>query len=257
MASVGQAQHLHKHYEDLPCLNKNFNTLVHIPVDSAARLPIVSEQFVQELLEETSKFFEPICVSFTNCEINILEDNYNYSSIQNTPISVKNQMIKMNNMFSKDKRINIFISNYIDDYNCGLGTQHGIETKGEANVFIALKNCPDEPAVNLAHQLAHVLGLYDTYERGFGEENVDGSNCDTAGDQICDTPADPVRYTGQLDTMVVNCEFIHNKLDTNGDFYEPLVANIMSLYIDCKCGFTREQYVRMVEIYQNSPYKQF
>lgn len=256
LATEGQSQHLQKHYEDLPCVNKNFNTIVHIPVDSASRLPIVGSLFIQNLLEETSKYFAPICMSFTNCEMNIMEDNYTYSSLRNSPIPVSNQMVKMNNLFSRDQRINIFIANHIDGYECGLGEQNGIETKDQANIFISINNCPDEPAINLAHQLAHLLGLYDTYELGFGPELVDGTNCETTGDKICDTPADPVSNRTMIDSMVVNCEFISNSLDVLGNFYEPQVGNIMSLY-ECKCGFSREQYIRMVETYQNAPFKQF
>lgn len=256
IAIQGQSQHLHKHYEDLPCVNKNFNTLVHIPVDSATRQPIVGSAFIEKLLEETTKYFEPICMSFTNCEVNIMEDNYTYSSLRNSPIPVRNQMIKMNNLFSKDKRINIFITNHIDGYECGDSKQNGIETKDQANIFIALNNCPDSTSINLAHQIGHLFGLYDTHELSFGPERVDGTACETTGDLICDTPADPVRYRTMLDSMVVDCEFISPSLDLQGNYYEPQVGNIMSLY-ECKCGFSREQYIRMVETYENSPFKQY
>lgn len=256
LAIEGQSQHLHKHYEDLPCVNRNFNTLVHVPVDSTTRQPIVGSSFIQELLEETSKYFEPICMSFTNCEVNIMEENYTYSNLKRNPISVTNQMTKMKSLFNRDKRINIFIANSIDGYECGITEQNGIETKDEANIFLSLTNCPDEPAVNLAHQLAHLLGLYNTYELSFGPENVDGSACETTGDLICDTPADPVSSRSMLDSMVVNCEFVSSSLDALGNYYEPQVGNIMSMY-ECKCGFTRGQFIRMVETYENSPYKQF
>ena len=257
MTIAVQAQDLHKHNEDLTCVNKNFNTLVHVAVDSAGRLPIVDENFIIRLLGQTSNLFEPICMSFTNCEINIMEDNYNYSSIENSPISVENQLIKMDNMFSKNKRINIFISNYISDFYCGYGVQDGLKTSDEANVYIAIKGCPEEAYLNLAHQLGHLLGLYDTNYLDYGLELADGSNCSTTGDQICDTPADPYRKI-ELKDIYVNedCEFIFETKDPNDNYYEPQVGNIMGLY-ECKCGFTREQYLKMVETYQNSPFKQY
>jgi len=40
------------------------------------------------------------------------------------------------------------------------------------------------------HELGHCLNLYHTFETAFGVEALNGSNCSSAGDLICDTPAD-------------------------------------------------------------------
>ena len=101
----------------------------------------------------------------------------------------------------------------------------------------------------MIHLFGHYFGLLNTFQ-GFGAELVDGSNCDTEGDLICDTPAD--NYTppappvggGYIDSED-NCRFIDPASDANGDPYRAHTGNFMSYYGTCRCGFTYQQYLRM------------
>jgi len=102
----------------------------------------------------------------------------------------------------------------------------------------------------MTHEMGHVWGLPHTFA-GNGVENVDGSNCETAGDGICDTPADPYNPNVDNITWQNGCEFVFEGLDANGQFYQPDMGNIMSYY-GCDCGFTRGQYLRMASLIQNS-----
>jgi len=76
----------------------------------------------------------------------------------------------------------------------------------------------------LSHEVGHCLGLFHTHcGRGCRDylncaESIDGSNCSTCGDLICDTPADPC-LSGNV---TPNCIYI-------GDpSFSPDVHNIMS-----------------------------
>ncbi|MGB6153178.1 MAG: hypothetical protein WBG48_14430 [Pricia sp.] len=40
-----------------------------------------------------------------------------------------------------------------------------------------------------SHELGHCLNLLHTHETAFGVEAINGSNCSSAGDRVCDTPA--------------------------------------------------------------------
>ena len=259
------AQDLHRKFADLPCFNKNFNTIVHVAVDSLNRDPVASNAFINTMLDEVSEYFAPICLSFSACEINVIENNYAYANLQNEPIPLNERIDKMEALFHKPLRINIFLVDSIENVECGLGNFEGIKTEDEASVVIELNNCPDMRASdNLAHQLGHVFGLYDTFDNDNPIELVDGSNCDVAGDFICDTPSDPYGRIIPIPGDTVNyarsylnqCEFIFPALDANGEYYQPDVGNIMSAY-PCKCGFTREQYLKMAEVYFSSSVKQF
>lgn len=96
--------------------------------------------------------------------------------------------------------------------------------------------------------MGHFFGLYNTYKGG-GKELVDGSNCKTEGDKICDTPADPYIPYIRISKYIQNCIFYRTLKDENGDYYQPDVGNVMSQYIYCYCGFSFEQYMKMAENY--------
>ncbi len=91
-----------------------------------------------------------------------------------------------------------------------------------------------------AHEVGHVLGLMHTHDSIFGAELVDGSNCATAGDFICDTPADPnLGLAGMVEYGT--CNYIGTATDANGDAYTPSTTNIMN-YAPCVLStFTQGQ----------------
>lgn len=101
--------------------------------------------------------------------------------------------------------------------------------------------------------LARMFGLSPTYgsENELTDELVNGTNCDTSGDDICDTPADP--YTSQGGSIFSsNCEYTGALTDTNGDSYTPLTDNIMSqTYYVCADKFTDGQLAKVNETLDN------
>jgi hypothetical protein len=102
----------------------------------------------------------------------------------------------------------------------------------------------------LSHEFGHCLGLYHThsgsgcYDDANCEEKINGSNCSTCGDLVCDTPADPC-LSGKVNT---NCEYI------GGGSYNPDVENIMSYAPpECLNHLTIGQRERLHNIITNSP----
>jgi hypothetical protein len=90
--------------------------------------------------------------------------------------------------------------------------------------------------------MGHFFGLLSTDETLSGKEWVNGNNCDTTGDLICDTYADP----GLFNNITDSCTYELSKSDPLGDFYIPTAANYMSESLDkCKCIFTEQQLKRM------------
>ena len=264
--SAVQAQ-LHHANRDLPCVNKNYNLLLHVAVDSTLRRPLRSEVQLDTMVQRLNEFFEPICVSFSICEINILEDDFSLGRIDLEPITQADQLEELKVRFSLRRRINIFFLDYISGSRCGASTFESILTELDANIYVE-NECNESLAGQVAHHLGHTFGLRNTYDPAT-IELVDGSNCDATGDRLCDTPADPfgqalteeqeaAAEAGELVAGFVggDCEFIYEVRDPNGDWYQPDVGNIMSAY-PCKCGFTQEQYRLMVETILKSEIRHF
>ncbi|WP_109830822.1 T9SS type A sorting domain-containing protein [Reichenbachiella versicolor] len=101
----------------------------------------------------------------------------------------------------------------------------------------------------LIHEMGHFFSLFDTHGmlNVSNDELVDGSNCDVAGDKMCDTPADP-GLKGNV--AAGTCEYTGTAKDANGDAYKPDTKNYMSdSRGNCRNHFSNEQTTRISEAY--------
>lgn len=232
--------------ERLPCIDKKFSIVVHIVRDNTPS-PGITEAQILENVDTLNNKFAPICVSFEVCEFRYIDNSY-YNTIKN-----KNWE-EMQILYNVKNRINIY---YVNDIQvpiagacgfAGLGCITNVNSEGI--VIKKLASCIGSTSKTLAHEMGHYFSLEHTFT-GSGTELVDGSNCTTAGDQICDTPSDPfVMGDNPSNYVDGSCKFISMLQDANGDYYDPMVGNIMSYYPDnCACGFTHDQYMRMAKHY--------
>jgi len=159
------------------------------------------------------------------------------------------------------RRINMFfVSDFgaMEPYVCGFAGLGDITELERSGIVIRKGDCIASGSSTVTHEFGHYFDLLHTFE-GDREELVDGSNCATTGDLICDTPADPFRVGDMVVTYVdeaEGCRFILGDRDPNGDYYSPHVGNYMSYYpSSCACGFTYEQYLKMANTYLNAPEK--
>lgn len=101
----------------------------------------------------------------------------------------------------------------------------------------------------LAHEIGHCLGLLHTHEDYLCVENIErtGSNvnCETCGDELCDTPADHNLVISSSNVNDANCQYIGGR-SRNGLPYNPDTRNIMSYTLPaCMLNFTEGQGNRM------------
>ncbi len=61
-----------------------------------------------------------------------------------------------------------------------------------------MNNSSAEDGATIAHEMGHYFGLLHTHETANGTELVNGTNCGTAGDLLCDTPADGFHTFGDV-----------------------------------------------------------
>ncbi|MEL6674229.1 MAG: GEVED domain-containing protein [Bacteroidota bacterium] len=109
------------------------------------------------------------------------------------------------------------------------------------------------PNGTFVHEFGHWLNLFHTHQgTEFGNtyptaEHVartgPTANCDTQGDLLCDTEADP-RYNS-TEFSFSSCAYTGTATDIHGIPYSPLVQNVMSYFPDeCGGSFTPQQYTR-------------
>ena len=106
---------------------------------------------------------------------------------------------------------------------------------------------------SLAHELGHFFSLIHTHgpdNNKMTTELADGSNCDTDGDGICDTPADPMLSCDNINNF---CEFTGIETDANGHAFNPDTGNVMSYSRKpCRNHFTNQQLARMYAFYHTT-----
>lgn len=102
----------------------------------------------------------------------------------------------------------------------------------------------------VSHEMGHCLNLYHTHDLQFGQELPNGSNCDTTGDLICDTPADP--NLKNYSDYINNCK-LSSGITIGNLVYYPDPQNIMSYTTpDCMQYFSEGQIERMKDAMFNS-----
>lgn len=147
--------------------------------------------------------------------------------------------------------INIYFTDYIENASknsiCGY-----TNTVGRSDVILMKNDCAKNGS-SLAHEIGHLFSLMHTHGPDGNElttELVDGSNCDTNGDGICDTPADPKINSKSVDNF---CAFTEIILDANGDRFQPDAQNIMSYSKKaCRSHFSQQQLARMFAFYKSA-----
>jgi hypothetical protein len=237
----------------LPCVDKTFSIVVHIVNDSLGQ-PNVTHAQIQSSVDGLNLAFAPICISFSICEFKTI-DNFAYDKMTSEyyPATKQNDWPEMQAQYNVKNRINIY---YVADIVDKPG-KAGFAALGGIGVFdqfgIVIKKSSTD-ARTLTHEMGHYFGLLHTFQGPTPTtqtiELADGSNCKITGDLVCDTPADPYIDPDPSGNYVdATCRFISMKKDANGHYYDPLVGNVMSYYLNCSCGFTDEQYIRMATIY--------
>lgn len=230
----------------LPCVDKKFSVVAHLFKDSLGSTNITESEIV-ELFQIVDSFFAPICISFEVCEFQY-HDNFQYD-MHNRPLDWQ----EMQNLYHVNNRINVYYVQTIEEPSgvCGYAGLGEIANFYSSGVVIQKSSsCCATSSKTHTHELGHYFGLDHTFIDNGTTELVDGSNCATDADGICDTPADPYINGSPMELWISGCRFISEVKDANDEFYDPLVGNIMSYYPDeCGCSFTHDQYQKMVQTY--------
>ncbi len=197
-----------------------------------------------------NNYFQYAGLQFFQCsEPKFIDD----SNLTNFFISQQKNLVAKSYV---DGVINIYCVNTIEGG--GVGGYTYLPGSGQPDLIVM----DDGLLLNatLTHEMGHFFGLLHTHgssncpsQLPGTDEYVDGSNCLTAGDYICDTPADPgLLGAGCLEYQVnANCEYIGVSRDAKGAAFHPDVHNVMSYSRStCRNRLSSGQYARMNAIYK-------
>lgn len=215
-------------------LNRTFHLNFHVVKDENGETGMDLSN-IDPVIGELNTSFEPISVKFKFSEIHAI-DNFSYNTIYYN--NTDNELIDLSHV---PNTINIYLVTKLYDDEGKITCSYTFFPADEKDVVFIQKNCFD--AGRLIHLIGHVFNLYHTHEETFGPETADGNNCKNAGDLCCDT-----RASKNITTLVnEHCEYSADLKDENGQFYYPSARNYMSFApSNCRCYFSDEQYIRMI-----------
>ncbi len=219
-------------------LNKTLSVHIYI-VASGFNIYNYSAADYQPNWDVLNEIFEPINLQFAICGETLIP-NYNYNVLSREP-DPETGLTEEDEMMAQYYIPNVINVYYIQDLLNEPEVDGYAYFPGGPDIIVLRKEHGES---TIPHEMGHFFGLYHTFETELGVELCNGSNCEVAGDLVCDTPADNNGNTA-------DCQYDDLSTDSNGDFYTPYTSNIMSYYTECSCKFTPQQYNRMAWMYLN------
>ena len=176
--------------------------------------------------------------AYSNVMIQFIHDQTDYIDNDNyTTLTTEN--------FPSLAQINV-VANKLNIYFCPQGSGiNGIAYL--ANNKCAVTNAAAINGSTLPHEVGHNFYLYHTHGNGI-QEYVNGSNCTTAGDFLCDTPAEPYNGGNGINGYVYTntCVYFGTFLDPNNQLFTPDTHNFEGYApANCRDSFTEQQIQKM------------
>jgi len=177
----------------------------------------LSQARLDQAIIDANTAFAPAGIEFCSAgPVDYIDDSFFYDSMSSID---EINMLRMTNVVPGT--INIY---FVESFPyCGISAFTFSSVQG-----IVMNNACTATSTNAStfpHEIGHYFDLFHTHEPFYGDECVDGSNCATAGDLVCDTAADP----NVLGDVSSSCNYTGNETDPcNGTPYDPPVENYMS-----------------------------
>lgn len=242
-----QIEYYEKQYFDL-LQNRSSTAVTSVPIKAhvirtSAGTGGLSESDLNDAIDNMNAYYASAFMEFFLCDgINYIDNSayYNFNTNQETALTTANNVLGL---------INIYFANTVSSDTSSLcGYAY---TPGGPDVILMANSCATNGST-LPHEVGHFFSLRHTHgpsNTTLTTELVDGSNCDTDGDLICDTPADPQLGYSNVD---INCIYNGLTTDGNGDTFVPDPTNILSYSRkECRTYLSPQQYARIYATYQS------
>ncbi|WP_062060028.1 zinc-dependent metalloprotease [Aquimarina longa] len=189
---------------------------------------------LNDFMDELNEYYINANINFIVCDVKYVNSDNLYDFHQN-----QEHLITSHDNY---EAINIYYFNSVTT-NSGSVGGYTYSPQGNSENRIYMRSA--QGLSTITHEMGHFFTLYHTHGKtntGTTDELVNGSNCTTAGDELCDTPADPNLF-GEVS---FSCIYNGSSTDANGQLYSPDTRNIMSYSrSNCRDHFSQEQYNRI------------
>ncbi len=196
----------------------------------------ISTTALNNAITKLNSFYSNSSIRFFQFQdINYIDDDelYDFSTSNEGKVAVPNDVSRV---------INVYFFNSIKSAGSNLCGYTYFPPSADRVMMV---NSCTTSGNTFAHEIGHYFTLFHTHGKtntGTTDELVNGSNCQNAGDNLCDTPADP-NLSGKVGS---NCQYTGTNRDSNGAAFSPMVSNIMSYAPgQCRSLFTNGQYQRI------------
>lgn len=222
---------------------------------SLSPISITTEQ-VLELINKLNLVFSEINIRFL-VENNVVQHIYDNEFYDLKTESDANLRAK----YDSDNAINLYFTHTITRPDLsllnGYSSLPNFSKRSNAVILSYRDNDPFSFSLLkekiVPHEFGHYFGLLHTYQDSNNNDIKKrelvtrgiGSNCTTAGDELCDTPADPFERNPALISLDCAEKIPSDILDFNGENYSPPIDNYMSYHHKCGQQFTPMQFQRM------------
>ena len=224
---------------------------IHMVRDSDGIQTGLSAKNLEKVMQNLNQMWRQVGIQFFiygEVDNSILNDNF--FNLPNT-LAQQDALRKVNNV---PNTINVYFTNLQGNL-AGLGTFTKNSTQGillnYSNMF---ENSTGIFRMEVfAHEMGHYFNLFHTHETANGVECPSESNCSTAGDLLCDTPADP----GLNQPLFVDANCVYTNMaplpaGCGSTPYSPSTRNLMSLARgDCRNEFTPGQIDKVLNTLRN------
>lgn len=175
---------------------------------------------IQRANELANESFADANISFYTASVDYIDNDTYYSNIDS---AAERDVLRGINVVPN--RVNIYFVQSLsegDQGYCGIASFPDADVQG----IVMVNNCTatDRNPSTYPHELGHYLNLFHTHESSEGVELVARSNCEVAGDFLCDTPADPELSEDNTS----GCSYSSETKDAEGRLYLPDTSQIMS-----------------------------
>ena len=202
---------------------------VHI-VRSSSGAGGISTANIATSIQQLNTSFTEVLIQFVHNQTDYIDNDTYYNLTQNEYLTLKS----INNVSNK---INVYFVPEADGFN---GISQYVTNS------CAVTNAAAINGSTLAHEIGHNFYLYHTHGIGT-QEFVNQTNCSTAGDYLCDTPAEPYNNNlGILNYVNGSCTYTGTFRDPNNELYTPDTQNFMGYSLaSCRVHFSQLQIEKM------------